>query len=66
MLKSYDIQVEEKSIMEHIDEFQAIPKAPIERLSIPQVIINGEYIGGYDAVQARLKGIRSSQSDKAV
>ena len=57
LLKENDYEVEEVPISEGLETLRSLTKDTIR--SIPQVTIEGEFIGGFAEVEARIKGIKS-------
>ena len=57
LLRENDYEVEEVPIMEGLETLKTLTEDTIR--TIPQVTIEGEYIGGFAEVEARIKGIKS-------
>ncbi len=52
-----DYEVEEVPISKGLETLKSLTNDTIR--TIPQVTIDGEYIGGFAEVEARIKGIKS-------
>ena len=59
LLEDNEYEIEEKSISNKVfvEEFHEMHGQPMR--TIPQVVIDGELVGGYNEVEARIKGIKS-------
>jgi glutaredoxin len=58
MLENYEVNVEKIDVSGNIELIKEMQKAAGENVtSVPQVIIDGKYIGGYTEVKQFLMGI---------